>query len=82
MNNQPLGINISYFETTSEKHIYISIVSKVLALYQLTKMCNVVIISLHFRFEACWPAMARDAHGAVFIYNPDVTNHDKELENW
>ena len=41
--------------------------------------CNYAI---HFRFEACWPAMAKDTHGAVFVYNPDVPNHDKELENW
>ena len=34
------------------------------------------------RFEACWPAMAKDTTGIIFVYNPDVTNHDKELENW
>lgn len=34
------------------------------------------------RFEACWPAMVRDASGAVFVYNPDQPNHDKELDTW
>ncbi|ESO97347.1 hypothetical protein LOTGIDRAFT_231543 [Lottia gigantea] len=34
------------------------------------------------KFEACWPAIARDTNGVVFVYNPDQQNHDKELENW
>jgi len=34
------------------------------------------------KFESCWPAMARDASGAVFVYNPDQPNHDKELDSW
>ncbi|GFS02560.1 intraflagellar transport protein 22 homolog [Elysia marginata] len=36
----------------------------------------------HRRFESCWPAMIRDASGAIFVYNPDVPNHDKELDTW
>jgi len=34
------------------------------------------------RFEGCWPAMARDASGCIFVYNPDQPNHDKELDIW
>ncbi|GFO01191.1 intraflagellar transport protein 22 homolog [Plakobranchus ocellatus] len=34
------------------------------------------------RFESCWPAMIRDASGAIFVYNPDMPNHDKELDTW
>ena len=48
---------------------------------EMSKIVN-SFITLCFRFEACWPAMAKDAHGVVFVYNPDVSNHDKELENW
>ena len=35
-----------------------------------------------FRFESCWPAMARDASGVIFVYNPDQLSHDTELEAW
>uniref|UniRef100_A0A0B7AA55 Intraflagellar transport protein 22 homolog n=1 Tax=Arion vulgaris TaxID=1028688 RepID=A0A0B7AA55_9EUPU len=34
------------------------------------------------KFEACWPAMVRDASGAIFVYNPDQPNHDKDLDTW
>ncbi|CAG5120585.1 unnamed protein product [Candidula unifasciata] len=34
------------------------------------------------KFESCWPAMVRDASGAVFVYNPDQPNHDKDLDIW
>ncbi|RUS70315.1 hypothetical protein EGW08_021921, partial [Elysia chlorotica] len=34
------------------------------------------------RYESCWPAMIRDASGAIFVYNPDQPNHDKELDTW
>ena len=34
------------------------------------------------RFESCWPAIARDTNGVVFVFNPDQPNHDKELESW
>ncbi|KAK6192530.1 hypothetical protein SNE40_003980 [Patella caerulea] len=32
------------------------------------------------KFETCWPAIARDVNGIIFVYNPDQSNHDKELE--
>ncbi|XP_059163189.1 intraflagellar transport protein 22 homolog [Physella acuta] len=34
------------------------------------------------KFEPCWPAMVRDASGAIFVFNPDHPNHDKELDIW
>ncbi|XP_067649603.1 intraflagellar transport protein 22 homolog [Haliotis asinina] len=34
------------------------------------------------KFESCWPAMARDAIGVIFVFNPDEANHDKELDTW
>lgn len=34
------------------------------------------------RFENCWPAVARDTTGVVFVFNPDQPNHDKQLEVW
>ena len=35
---------------------------------------------LSFRFENCWPAIQKDANGVLFVYNPDKSNHSKELE--
>ncbi|ELU12598.1 hypothetical protein CAPTEDRAFT_104452, partial [Capitella teleta] len=34
------------------------------------------------KFESCWPAIAKDANGVVFVMNPDHPNHDKQLETW
>lgn len=34
------------------------------------------------KFESCWPVIAREANGVIFVYNPDQPNHDKELETW
>ncbi|XP_025091464.1 intraflagellar transport protein 22 homolog [Pomacea canaliculata] len=34
------------------------------------------------KFEACWPAIARDAMGVIFVYNPDQHNHDDDLDAW
>ena len=41
--------------------------------------CNLID---YFRFESCWPAMARETTGIIFVFNPDQPNHDKDLENW
>ncbi|VDQ06634.1 unnamed protein product [Trichobilharzia regenti] len=34
------------------------------------------------KFEACWPAIFKGSHGIVFVYNPDNSNHEKELNEW
>ncbi|KAL5016702.1 hypothetical protein ScPMuIL_006291 [Solemya velum] len=34
------------------------------------------------KFESCWPAIAKDTGGIVFVYNPDEPNHDKQLDYW
>ncbi|XP_078535481.1 intraflagellar transport protein 22 homolog isoform X4 [Lissotriton helveticus] len=34
------------------------------------------------RFESCWPAMMKDSHGVVIVFNPDLPSHLKELEVW
>ncbi|XP_064612662.1 intraflagellar transport protein 22 homolog [Liolophura sinensis] len=34
------------------------------------------------KFEGCWPAIARDTNGIVFVYSPEQPNHDKDLELW
>ncbi|XP_065663686.1 intraflagellar transport protein 22 homolog isoform X3 [Hydra vulgaris] len=34
------------------------------------------------RYEGCWPALQKGANGLIFVYNPDVTAHEKELESW
>ncbi|XP_067950755.1 intraflagellar transport protein 22 homolog isoform X2 [Watersipora subatra] len=34
------------------------------------------------KYEGCWAAMAKDASGIVFIYNPDQPSQEKDLESW
>uniref|UniRef100_A0A5F5PG97 Intraflagellar transport 22 n=1 Tax=Equus caballus TaxID=9796 RepID=A0A5F5PG97_HORSE len=34
------------------------------------------------RFESCWPALMKDAHGVVIVFNADMPSHLKELEMW
>lgn len=39
-------------------------------------------VSGNSRFQACWPAIAKDTHGIIFVFNPAVKNQEKELELW
>eukprot|EP00668_Euglena_longa_P011309 GGOE01013703.1.p1 GENE.GGOE01013703.1~~GGOE01013703.1.p1 ORF type:complete len:231 (-),score=69.58 GGOE01013703.1:158-766(-) len=34
------------------------------------------------RYQSCWPAIMKDAHGILFVFNPDSKNCDRDLENW
>ncbi|XP_053413406.1 intraflagellar transport protein 22 homolog isoform X2 [Nycticebus coucang] len=34
------------------------------------------------KFESCWPALMKDAHGVVIIFNADIPSHRKEIEMW
>ncbi|XP_019400981.1 PREDICTED: intraflagellar transport protein 22 homolog isoform X1 [Crocodylus porosus] len=34
------------------------------------------------KFESCWPALMKDAHGVVIVFNPDLRSHLKEIETW
>ena len=34
------------------------------------------------RFETCWPALVKDAHGVVVVFNPGLPSHVKEIEMW
>ncbi|CAH1801181.1 unnamed protein product [Owenia fusiformis] len=34
------------------------------------------------KYEGCWPAIARDTSGIIFVYNADVASHERELESW
>lgn len=34
------------------------------------------------RFETCWPALMKDSHGVIIIFNPDMPSHLKEIEMW
>ncbi|CAH8555490.1 unnamed protein product [Heterobilharzia americana] len=34
------------------------------------------------KYEACWPAIFKGAHGVVFVYNPDKSHHEEELNEW
>ncbi|XP_028839359.1 intraflagellar transport protein 22 homolog [Denticeps clupeoides] len=35
-----------------------------------------------FRFESCWPAVVKDCHGVVVVFNPDTPGHLKDVETW
>lgn len=32
------------------------------------------------RFESCWPTVQKDINGLIFVYNPFINDHSKELE--
>uniref|UniRef100_A0A663MMJ7 Intraflagellar transport 22 n=1 Tax=Athene cunicularia TaxID=194338 RepID=A0A663MMJ7_ATHCN len=34
------------------------------------------------RFETCWPALMKDSHGVMIIFNPELPSHLKEIEMW
>ncbi|XP_078234946.1 intraflagellar transport protein 22 homolog [Pogona vitticeps] len=34
------------------------------------------------KFETCWPALVKDAHGVVVVFNPGLPSHVKEIEMW
>ncbi|XP_003416565.1 intraflagellar transport protein 22 homolog [Loxodonta africana] len=34
------------------------------------------------KFESCWPALMKDSHGVVIIFNADTPSHLKEIEMW
>ncbi|XP_024427363.1 intraflagellar transport protein 22 homolog isoform X2 [Desmodus rotundus] len=34
------------------------------------------------RFESCWPALMKDSHGVVIVFNADIPSHLKEIEMW
>ncbi|XP_069729841.1 intraflagellar transport protein 22 homolog isoform X2 [Phaenicophaeus curvirostris] len=34
------------------------------------------------KFETCWPALMKDSHGVVIVFNPELPSHLKEIETW
>uniref|UniRef100_A0A8D0KWJ2 Intraflagellar transport protein 22 homolog n=1 Tax=Strix occidentalis caurina TaxID=311401 RepID=A0A8D0KWJ2_STROC len=34
------------------------------------------------KFETCWPALMKDSHGIIIIFNPELPSHLKEIEMW
>ncbi|CAG2226253.1 IFT22 [Mytilus edulis] len=34
------------------------------------------------KFESCWPAIAKDTNGVLFVYNPDQGSHGQDLAKW
>ncbi|XP_077167168.1 intraflagellar transport protein 22 homolog [Paroedura picta] len=34
------------------------------------------------KFETCWPALMKDSHGVIIVFNPDLPSHLKEIETW
>ncbi|KAF8564637.1 hypothetical protein P879_06634 [Paragonimus westermani] len=52
----------------------------------VNKPCKVELelwdLSGNRKYENCWPACFKGSHGAIFVYNPDHSEHIKELEDW
>uniref|UniRef100_A0ABI7W8U8 Intraflagellar transport 22 n=1 Tax=Felis catus TaxID=9685 RepID=A0ABI7W8U8_FELCA len=34
------------------------------------------------KFESCWPALMKDSHGVVIVFNADTPSHLKEIDMW
>jgi len=34
------------------------------------------------KFEICWPCIQKNTNGIIFVYNPNIKAHEKQLENW
>ena len=34
------------------------------------------------RYENCWTAILRDAHGVVMVYDPTIKEQEKDIEMW
>ncbi|XP_008947208.1 PREDICTED: intraflagellar transport protein 22 homolog, partial [Merops nubicus] len=34
------------------------------------------------KFETCWPALMKDSHGVIIVFNPELQGHLKEIEMW
>jgi hypothetical protein len=39
-------------------------------------------VGANMRFQACWPAIFKDAHAIIFVMNPEIKSQEKELEMW
>jgi hypothetical protein len=64
------------------KHIVLAVFNWLVQLY-LCNSCGCwwwCYCLLSFRFEACWPALQRDTHGIIFVYNPSSGDHARDLE--
>ena len=44
-------------------------------------ICCINVIFAIYRFETCWPAMAKDASGVILVSDADQMNI-KDLESW
>lgn len=34
------------------------------------------------KYESCWPAIGKDLHGIIFVYNPDSKSAERDLDTW
>lgn len=39
-------------------------------------------VSGNKRYQNCWPAILKGAHGVILVYNSDQPSHTKEVEEW
>jgi hypothetical protein len=38
--------------------------------------------SMASRYEACWPAIIKDANGVILVFNPESHVHESEAMLW
>lgn len=67
------GVRILEFETTVEDQ-------------DTGKSCRVEVelwdCSGSTRFETCWPAICKDVHGVLIVYNPYKSQQERDIEKW
>ncbi|KAA3672508.1 intraflagellar transport protein 22 [Paragonimus westermani] len=68
--NKPCKVELELWDLSGNKKLVFRLV--VLLVLQI-HMC---------RYENCWPACFKGSHGVIFVYNPDNSEHIKELEDW
>jgi len=44
--------------------------------------CDLWDVSGDKRYDTCWDAISRGAHGVVLVFNPDEEGQEQELVEW
>ena len=48
----------------------------------VTAACELWDCSGDRQYEGCWPAILRDVHGVVLVYDPTIKEQEKDIEMW
>lgn len=74
-NSSPtIGVRIVEFERKLSKQKAIQREQKVLV--------ELWDVSGDKNFQACWPAILKEAQGILFMFNPEARNSEKDIEFW